>query len=174
MADKTNGASKPSDDQNASEEVAGPVGLRVLGQYLKDLSFESPGAPASLRAGDQQLGLNVNVAARPMKDNRFEVELKLEANSTREDKPLFVVELTYAGLFELTNVPAEQVQPVILIECPRLLFPFARQIVADATRQGGFPPLMIDPIDFVRLYNQRMSELQAQRMASEASESKAG
>jgi preprotein translocase subunit SecB len=143
-------------------------GIHVLAQYLKDLSFENPGAPASLQPSDKtpKLNVNVNVNARPQSETAFEVELKLEGNALRGDDTLFIVEVSYAGIFQVRNLPKEHVQPMLLIECPRLLFPFARQIVADATRQGGFPPLMIDPVDFAALYRQRMAQMGAQQQAA--------
>jgi len=146
-------------------------GIHVLGQYTKDLSFENPGAPRSLRPSDKapKLDFSVNVNAKPQTQSEFEVELKLEAKAARGEDTLFIVEVTYAGLFQLRNVPQEQVHPLLLIECPRLLFPFARQILADATRQGGFPPLMIDPVDFTALYRQRMAEVNVQQMAAKQS-----
>jgi len=143
-------------------------GIHVLGQYIKDLSFENPGAPRSLRPSDKapKLDINVNVNARPQSENEFEIELKLEAKATRGADTLFIAEVSYAGLFQIRNVPQEHMHPLLLIECPRLLFPFARQIIADATRQGGFPPLMVDPIDFAALYRQRMAELNLQQQAA--------
>ena len=143
-------------------------GIHVLGQYIKDLSFENPGAPASLRPSDKppKLDVNVNVNARPQTGSDYEVELKLEARAMRGDDTLFLAEVTYAGLFQIRNVTAEHLHPLLLIECPRLLFPFARQIIADATRQGGFPPLLIDPIDFAGLYRQRAADLGAQQRAA--------
>jgi preprotein translocase subunit SecB len=144
-------------------------GIHVLGQYIKDLSFENPNAPRSLRASDvaPKLDVNVNVNARPQSGSDFEIELKLEAKAVRGEETLFIAEVSYGGLFQIRNVPPEHVHPLLLIECPRLLFPFARQILADATRRGGFPPLMIDPVDFAALYRQRMAELNVQqRVAS--------
>lgn len=143
-------------------------GIHVLGQYIKDLSFENPGAPAALRPSDKapKLDVNVNVNARPQTGSDYEVELKLEARAVRGDDTLFLAEVTYAGLFQIRNVAAEHLHPLLLIECPRLLFPFARQIIADATRQGGFPPLLIDPIDFAGLYRQRAADLGAQQRAA--------
>ena len=105
----------------------------------------------------------------PQPQTDFEIELKLEARATRGDETLFIIEVVYAGLFQIRNVPQEHVHPLLLIECPRLLFPFARQIVADATRQGGFPPLMIDPVDFAALYRQRMAEINVQQKAAQPS-----
>lgn len=157
--------------QGAPAAQAQQAGIHVLGQYIKDLSFENPAAPQSLRPNDKapKLDVNVNVNARPQSPTEFEVELKLDARAARGDDTLFIVEVTYAGMFQIRNVPAEHVQPLILIECPRLLFPFARQIVADATRQGGFPPLMIDPIDFTALYRRRLADSTAQPPAPQPS-----
>ena len=148
-------------------------GIHVLGQYIKDLSFENPGAPKSLRPSDKapKLDVNVNVNARPQSEIEFEIELKLEAKATRGSDTLFIAEVSYAGLFQIRNVPQEHMHPLLLIECPRLLFPFARQIIADATRQGGFPPLMVDPIDFASLYRQRIAELNLQQQAAAAPQS---
>jgi preprotein translocase subunit SecB len=145
-----------------------PAGIHVLGQYIKDLSFENPGAPKSLRPNNQapKLDVNVNVNARPQSETDFEIELKLEAKATRGEETLFIAEVTYAGLFQIRNVPQERMHPILLIECPRLLFPFARQIVADATRHGGFPPLLIDPVDFAALYRQRVAEMNVQQPAA--------
>lgn len=153
--------------QTAQAQQGGQPGIHVLGQYIKDLSFENPNAPASLAPGDSapQISVNVNVNARRLSEADVEVELKLEATAQRGVKALFVTEVTYAGVFQIKNVPQEHLQPVMLIECPRLLFPFARQILADATRQGGFPPLMIDPVDFAALYQQRMQSMAQQAQA---------
>ncbi|MDQ0301880.1 protein-export chaperone SecB [Ancylobacter polymorphus] len=134
--------------------------LQVLTQYTKDLSFENPGAPESLVVkGQPQIGIQINVGAKPMRDgSEYEVELKVEAKAELNGKTLFALELVYAGIFRAQNVAQETIHPFILIECPRMLFPFARQIVADTVRNGGFPPLMIDPVDFVTLYRQRMAQ----------------
>ncbi|MGL4637445.1 MAG: protein-export chaperone SecB [Beijerinckiaceae bacterium] len=137
--------------------------LNALGQYTKDFSFENPHAPKSLGPQEAQPGINiqVNVNARQLSQDDFEVELKLEGGAGEGADTLFKFDLTYCGIFRAQNIPAEQMGPVVMIECPRLIFPFARQIIADAVRNGGFPPLYIDPIDFGALYNQRMQEQQA-------------
>ena len=146
----TNENAAPAVDPNA-----GPA-LNVLGQYVKDFSFENPNAPSSLapQQTQPQISINVNVGAQPLSQIEFDVDLRLEAKATVGETVLFNVELVYSGLFRIQNVPEEHLHPFVLIECPRLLFPFARQILADATRNGGFPPLMLDPIDFVALYQQ--------------------
>jgi preprotein translocase subunit SecB len=128
--------------------------LAVNAQYVKDFSFENPNAPQSLVPSETrpQIEVNVDVQARGLSPNAYEVALRITANARQSETSVFVVELVYGGLFTLQNVPQEQLEPVLLIECPRLLFPFARRIIADATRDGGFPPLLLDPIDFVQLY----------------------
>jgi preprotein translocase subunit SecB len=135
-----------------------PPSLNVLGQYVKDFSFENPNAPNSLRAPAQPPAINIqiNVNAKPLSATDFEVELKIEGKAEQDKSVLFSFELAYAGIFRLQNIPQENLQPVVLIECPRLLFPFARQIISDAVRNGGFPPLLIDPVDFAALYRQRL------------------
>jgi len=138
--------------------------LMVLAQYTKDLSFENPNAPSSLtQQGVQpQINVSVNVAANPMTPTDVEVVLKIDGKAEAAGNVMFNVELTFAGVFRLQNVPEANVHPLLMIECPRLLFPFAREIIASAVRNGGFPPLLLDPIDFVALYNQRMAQVQQQ------------
>jgi len=142
-----------------TQEAQGPY-LSILTQYIKDLSFESPNAPAALRARDKApaINININVHAAGMGDNLYDIVLTIDAKALDDKEILFQAELTYGGIFKIENFPEEHLTPVIFIECPRLLFPFARQIIADATRNGGFPPLMIDPIDFATLYHNRMAE----------------
>ena len=146
----------------AAEEQPTQVGLSIAAQYVKDLSFESPNAPGILRKveGGPNINIGVNVTANQIGETDVEVALKLEAKADKDNETYFNVELDYAGVFRITGVPQESMHPLIMIECPRLLFPFARQIIADCTRNGGFPPLMIDPIDFAQLYRQRMAEAQ--------------
>ncbi|OLP54022.1 protein-export chaperone SecB [Rhizobium rhizosphaerae] len=134
--------------------------LNILAQYVKDLSFENPGAPRSLQARDKapSININVNVNANPLSETEFDVILTLNAVATEGDRTIFNAELAYGGVFRVTGFPQEHMLPLLFIECPRLLFPFARQIIADATRNGGFPPLMIDPIDFAEMFTQRMAE----------------
>jgi preprotein translocase subunit SecB len=141
--------------------------MKILGQYLKDLSFENPHAPQSLgvQLGQQEVAISVNVNARTLSPTDFEVELHIDAKASQEAKAVFVAELLYAGIFRLENIPQESLHPMVLIECPRMLFPFARQILAEATRSGGFPPLYLDPIDFASLYQKRTTQAQAQAQA---------
>ncbi|MEQ8695050.1 MAG: protein-export chaperone SecB [Bauldia litoralis] len=148
--------------QGAAAQPA-PQNLGVLAQYVKDLSFESPGAPQSLRDRGTAPNINITINVEPgeVVNNEVEVELKVDAQAKVGENVLFAIELSYGGLFRLTNIPPEAVQPILRIECPRLLFPFARQILADASRNGGFPPLLIDPIDFLALYRQRLAQAQA-------------
>ncbi len=177
MAKSANGgsANEPEGEelelaQAAAPAVAGETGgesqgavqpsMRVLAQYLKDLSFENPGAPQTLspQAAAPEISIGVNVNARNLAPTDFEVELQLEAKAQTQGKIIFAAEMKYAGLFRLENFPPNMMHPAVLIECPRMLFPFARQILAEATRQGGFPPLLLDPIDFAGMYQKRMSQ----------------
>jgi preprotein translocase subunit SecB len=135
--------------------------LSVLAQYIKDLSFENPNAPGSLMPGQQpQINIQINVDANPLSDTDIEVALRLEGKAEHESNVMFAFELTFAGVFRIQNVPQESLQAIVLIECPRLLFPFAREIVASTVRNGGFPPLLLDPFDFVALYRQKMEQVQ--------------
>ena len=137
--------------------------LNVLAQYVKDLSFENPNAPRSLQQqqAQPQINIQINVNAKPLADSDYEVDLKVEGRAEVPGLLLFSFELLYAGVFRIVNVPQENIHAIIMIECPRLLFPFAREIIATSVRNGGFPPLMIDPVDFVALYRHKMSEQQA-------------
>ena len=150
----TNGGPEP---QMAMPQIG------VLVQYVKDLSFENPSAPRSLAPSTQQPAINVqvNADASPVTDTDFEVALRIEGKAESQGMLLFNFELVFAGAFRIQNVPPETLQPIVLIECPRLLFPFAREIVATAVRNGGFAPLLLDPIDFVGLYRQRLAAGQA-------------
>jgi len=135
--------------------------LMVLAQYVKDLSFENPNAPRSLAQPAQpQINVAVNVSANSLAEGDVEVELRLEGKAEVAGSVMFNIELVFAGVFRMQNVPQENVHPLVMIECPRLLFPFAREIIANAVRNGGFPPLLLDPIDFVALYQQRMAQMQ--------------
>lgn len=134
--------------------------MNVLAQYVKDLSFENPDAPKSLTARQKppKVDVRINVQVNRQTESDMEVSLKLEATGKDVDldQTLFQAELVYAGLFKIANVPENQLGALAMVECPRLLFPFARQIIADATRGGGFPPLLLEPVDFVALYRERL------------------
>jgi preprotein translocase subunit SecB len=135
-------------------------GIRILAQFIRDLSFENPRVPDSLRTGaaQPQIELGVEMNARGRDDGLYEVDLKLSARATRDEGPVFHVELLYGGVFQIDGVPAEDIEPVLLVECPRFLFPFARRIIADVTSEGGYPPFLLDPIDFGGVYAARRAE----------------
>jgi preprotein translocase subunit SecB len=143
-------------DQNAP-----PPELHVLAQYIKDFSFENPNAPHSLVPMQNQqqpnIDIRVNVQANPLSDTDFEVVLHVEGKATHEENLMFGIDLAFAGVFRIQNVPQESIRPVVMIECPRLLFPFAREIIANAVRNGGFPPLLLDPVDFIGLYRDNLA-----------------
>ena len=134
--------------------------LEALAQYLKDLSFENPNAPRSLapQEGSPNIGIQVNVNARDLSATEVEVDLSLEGKAGEGDGLLFSFELVYSGVFRLQNIPQEHIHQVVMIECPRMLFPFARAILANAVRDGGFPPLQMEPIDFFALYQQNRAK----------------
>ena len=153
---------------NGAPPEQAPPQLNVLAQYTKDLSFENPNAPGSLAPQQQQPAINIqiNVGANNLAENEFEVTLSIEGKAENGGKVMFSFELAYAGVFRIVNVPKENLHPLVMIECPRLLFPFAREIIASAVRSGGFPQLLLDPVDFVALYQQRMAAAQEQQPAA--------
>jgi preprotein translocase subunit SecB len=161
------GAAAPAGAGAAEGEAQQPPRLSIVTQYIKDMSFENPRAPqaAPQGAGRPEIQIKVDVTAKAMGEDRYEIALQLNVDAKAAGEAIFIMELTYAGVFQLANIPKESLQALVMIECPRLLFPFARRIVADATRDGGFPPLMIDPIDFVALYRRKLQEAQAQAQA---------
>ena len=153
------------DNNGAPEEIVLPEdvrqgpGIRVLAQFIRDLSFENPRAPESLRGETPpKVELDVELAARTREDRLYEVDLKLIVSANRGQEPVFHVELLYGGLFQIDGVRDQEFEPVLLIECPRFLFPFARRIVADLTAEGGYPPFRIDPIDFAGIYMARRAQ----------------
>ena len=136
--------------------------MRVLAQYVKELSFQNPMAAGSSRAYEAQptIDMGVEVKSRPIGDHgdAYEVDLHISVQAKREAEPLFSVDLTYSGLFQFMNISPVDVEPLLWIECPRLLFPFSRQILAEITREGGYPPLLINPIDFTPLYSAELRD----------------
>lgn len=162
MSDKAMPDASGDTPAGAAEGQAPSV--RILAQYVKDLSFESPKAPASLQPKEKtpNININVNVNAKALSKEDYEVTLTLDAKAGEGDDLVFHTELQYAGVFRLDGLKEEHLQPFLLIEGPRMLFPFARQVIATTVRDGGFPPLMIDPIDFVALYRRNLEKAQKQ------------
>jgi preprotein translocase subunit SecB len=172
---KTNGDGPPKEMRTAPTRIAvaepaGSTGARaatqaqltVLAQYIKDLSFESPQAPQSLQGPGQnpQLKVSVNVNAAARAEEAYEVALSIEVHARSDAGVIYNVEMIYGGLFRLRGIPQNMLQPVLFVDCPTILFPFMRRVLADVTRDGGFPPLMLDPIDFGRLYAQNLAKAQ--------------
>jgi len=150
----------PSGANGSDDEFAnGDPFIHAHAQYIKDLSFENPLAieTATGEEFSPQVNLDCSVESQKLADQTYEVVLSLEARAVRDDKTLFLVAVDYAGLFSITNVPEEQIEPVLYIHCPTLLFPFARTIVANITKDGGYPPLLIDIINFATLYQHQKS-----------------
>jgi preprotein translocase subunit SecB len=165
MASPTNGGDTPANP--TPQQAPGQTQFRVIAQYSKDFSFENPNAPQSLMQQQTAptMNIQVNVSPKQLSNTDYEVELRLDGKAESGGSVLFAFELNYAGVFHLQGIPPESVAPLLMIECPRLLFPFAREIIASAVISGGFPPLMLDPIDFVALYQQRAAQGQPQAPA---------
>jgi preprotein translocase subunit SecB len=151
-----NGAAPPEPQQ-----INPQVGL--VAQYARDMSFENVAAmkPEAQQQGRPDIKVAVNLDANPRGENRYEVILKLTAKATHGEATAFIAELDYAGVFTVTGVPETHLRPFLLIECPRILFPFARRILSDVTRDGGYPPLMLDLIDFAAIYRQELERRRA-------------
>ena len=143
------------------ESGEGMASIRILTQFIRDLSFENPRAPESLRpTGTQpQIDVGVELNARTRMDDLHEVDIKFTASAKNEGETVFQVELLYGGLFQISGVPEESLEAVLLIECPRFMFPFVRKVVADVTMEGGFPPFLLDPIDFAAIYLARRNQM---------------
>lgn len=153
--------------QDAAAMQSGPM-LSILAQYTKDASFENPHAPDSLRSGLEapQIQIGIEIGRQMLEGDNVEVTLMLKADARRGDQIAFIAELEYAGLFAFQGVNAEEIQPLILIECPRLLFPFARQIMAEMTQNGGYPPIMLEPPDFAAMFREEMMRRGAEQATS--------
>jgi preprotein translocase subunit SecB len=150
--------------QNGEAAAAEPPGIRVLAQYIRDLSFENPRAPESLNLGNAppQMDVGVEMNARSRPDGLFEVDLKLSTSAQKDGQAVFHCELLYGGLFQIGGVTGQDLEVVLMTECPRFLFPFARQIISELSSQGGFPPFMLDPIDFTGIYLAQRQQAQEQ------------
>ena len=150
--------------QDAGQQPA----IRILAQYVRDLSFENPRAPEALRAGAAapQIELGVQLNAQSREGGVFEVEMKLTAAARRDAEPVFQIELVYAGLFQVVGVEQEDLEQVLMIECPRYLFPFARRLISDLSAEGGFPPLMLEPMDFAAIYLARKAQTENQMVGN--------
>lgn len=136
--------------------MTGTPRFLIKGQYIKDISFENPYAPKHLMPSDGQpkIELNVDLKAQRFDDEHFEVTIHIAVQAMGKENPLFITELDYAAVVQLMDIPEERIETTLFIDCAYLIFPFARRVLADVTRDGGFPPLMIEPIDFTQLYAQ--------------------
>ncbi len=158
-----------AENGNGAAPQAAQMKMQVLAQYIRDLSFENAVAQKGLTGSDVQPDIQVAVSLDARKrapDNQYEVisKFKVTSNNRADNAPLFLLELEYGGVFHIEGVPDDQMHPFLLIECPRLLFPFVRRIISDVTRDGGFPPLNIDTVDFLSLYRQELARRQASQV----------
>jgi preprotein translocase subunit SecB len=159
MADET----QPGESGEEAAPGGHQVTLNVLAQYIKDLSFESPNAPKSLQPdknNQPRLEVSVNVQASGSGEDLYEVVLHLEAHAKSEETVVYNIELLYGGLFRIKGASQDILQPILFVDCPSILFPFARRVIADTSRDGGFPPLLLDPIDFRTLYRRNLENAQ--------------
>jgi preprotein translocase subunit SecB len=169
MAGTQNGNGKPANNNDAVAQTnPPPVQVNIVAQYIKDLSFENPNIEKLLKEpGDQpNLQLSINVSAKPLGQNLYESAIDFNAQAHNKHGEIYQLELVYAGLFRIENIPEQSLEPFLLVNCPSILFPFVRRLAADLTREGGFPPLLLDPFDFASLYLRRQQEMRAQAQAA--------
>ena len=166
-------AKEPIENAKNEENVAPkPLKMKILAQYIRDMSFENILAQKGI-SGDVQpdisIQVNIDAKKRPL-ENQYEVIIKAEIASKTKEKaePMFLLELEYGGIFHIENIPEDQLHPYLMIECPRMLFPFLRRIVSDVTRDGGFPPLNLDSIDFMQLYRNEVQRRVAENAKEKA------
>jgi len=153
-------AQAPAGTAETGAQANNPV-WQIVTQYIKDLSFENPNAPGTLMSGANAgpTGVNINVQVNRVSDDIYAVDISLAVKASQDDKVMFNLELVYGGAFRIQNVPEAQLPPLLMIECPRLLFPFARQVLASTVQSGGFPPLMLEPVDFAALYRHNLQQM---------------
>jgi preprotein translocase subunit SecB len=168
MAEETNGAdgAGAAAAGSAQDAAAAQPRMQILNQYVRDLSFENIAAQKGVAAeAKPEVRVQVNIDAQQRPGDRYEVALKLKVDSKAAETQVFILELDYAGLFLIQNVPQEQLHPLLMIECPRLIFPYLRRIVGDVTRDGGYPSLNLEQIDFMALYRAELQRRQAPAQA---------
>lgn len=173
MSDESTNTGAPADGgegANAGDAAAKPApSVRIAGHYVRDLSFENVAAIEGTQAqGTPEINVSVNLDASGVSETRYQVAMKINGTAKVGDSTRFIVELDYVGVFEISNVAKEHLHPFLFIECPRQILPYARRVVSDVTRDGGYPPLMIDNIDFAVLYKRRLEELRAQHQNVQA------
>lgn len=162
MSDESTNAAAGAD--GATPEMQVPPQLKILAHYIRDLSFENVAAIEGTQAqGTPEINVTVNLDAAGAGDNRYQIAMKINASAKTGESTRFLVELDYVSVFEIVNVPQEHIHPFLFIECPRQILPYARRVVSDVTRDGGYPPLMLDNVDFAALYRQKLEELKAQQ-----------
>ncbi len=155
-------------DDAASEAPSAPPQVTILAHFVRDLSFENVGAIEGTPAqGAPEISVQVNLDGQHIGEDRYQVSMKLTAKAVNGEHTRFLVELDYVGVFSITNVVEEHIHPMMFIECPRLILPFARRVMADATRDGGYPPLMLDNVDFAALYRQKLEQLREEKRQQE-------
>ena len=171
MSDETSNTGAEGGAAAGAGEAAAtkPPSVRIAGHFVRDLSFENVAALQGTQAqGTPEINVTVNLDAKDAGDSRYQVAMKINATAKIGDSTRFIVELDYVGIFEIANVPKDHLHPFLFIECPRQILPYARRVISDVTRDGGYPPLMIENIDFALLYRRRLEELRAQQQNVQA------
>jgi len=162
MSDETNN----SGDAGAADATQEPPNVRIVAHFVRDLSFENVAAQEGSEAkGTPEIAVQVNLDASTVSETRYQVAMKINATAKSGEATRFLVELDYVGVFDITNVPQDRIHPFLFIECPRQILPYARRVISDVTRDGGYPPLMLDNVDFSTLYRAKLEEVRAQAPA---------
>ena len=168
MSDESTNAGAVASTGEAAGAKPSPT-VRIAGHFVRDLSFENVAALEGTQAqGTPEINVTVNLDAKEAGESRYQIAMKINATAKIGDSTRFIVELDYVGIFEIANVPKEHLHPFLFIECPRQILPYARRVVSDVTRDGGYPPLMIENIDFALLYRRRLDQLRAQQQNVQA------
>ena len=164
-------AEETKTDEAAGEAAAVQPTVKLLAHFIRDLSFENVGAREATQAeGQPEISVNVGMDAKAVDNGRYVITMKVNASAKTGETTRFLTELEYCGVFQIENAPETHIHPILFIECPRQLLPFTRRVVADVTRDGGYPPLMLDNVDFASLYRQRLEQLRAEQAAKAAEE----
>lgn len=174
MSDENTNTGAAPDQQDGQQDgaarAAAAPNLRIVAHFIRDLSFENVAAQqgAAQAQGTPEIGVMVNLDGGSIADTRYQLGMKITATAKVGESTRFIAELDYVGVFDITGVPKEHMHPFLFIECPRQLFPYARRVIADVTRDGGYPPLMLDNVDFAALYKQKLDEMRAQPAGAKA------
>ena len=164
--ENTNNESTTKDASNSSQQTTNPPKLTIVNQYIKSLAFKISKTPNSLKLDEKpKIAINVDVNTKLGTKNTHEVVFRVNCKASVSDVKIYEADLNYGGIFRLENIPTNKLQPILHVECARMLFPFARRIIADLTIDGGFFPILLEPIDFLAFYNFKLEQVAKERPA---------